>query len=246
MIRPNPLLVYVVDDDDGVRRSLAMLLDGSGYRTAAFASGEAMMAGLEAGETPACAVVDVRMGDGMMTGLDVQRALASRSAPAFPVIIVTGHGDVPLAVAAMRLGVANFIEKPYPPDSLLDAVAEAVAARAPRSPELPPLTPRERAVLALAFRFSRALGHCAGQDVVRVERHLASAGLPTRIQDVTGLSPTPATMLEAMRQDKKVERGRLTFILARGIGDSFVEKDVPEAAALKFLEAELAGSLTKA
>jgi shikimate kinase/3-dehydroquinate synthase len=99
--------------------------------------------------------------------------------------------------------------------------------------------------LALAFRFSRALGHCAGQDVVRVERHLASAGLPTRIQDVTGLSPTPDKMLEAMRQDKKVERGRLTFILARGIGESFVAKDVPEAEALQFLEAELADELTK-
>jgi shikimate kinase/3-dehydroquinate synthase len=93
--------------------------------------------------------------------------------------------------------------------------------------------------LALAFRFSRALGHCAGQDVVRVERHLAAAGLPTRIQDIAGLDATPAAMLEAMRQDKKVERGRLTFILARGIGESFVAKDVPEAEALRFLEAEL-------
>jgi shikimate kinase/3-dehydroquinate synthase len=99
--------------------------------------------------------------------------------------------------------------------------------------------------LALAFRFSRALGHCAGQDVVRVERHLAAAGLPTRIQDVKRLAPTPDTMLEAMRQDKKVERGRLTFILAKGIGESFVAKDVPEAEALRFLEAELASPLAK-
>ena len=94
--------------------------------------------------------------------------------------------------------------------------------------------------LALAFRFSRALGHCAGQDVVRVERHLQAAGLPTRIQDISGLDASPETMLEAMRQDKKVERGRLTFILARGVGESFVAKDVPEDEALRFLEAELA------
>ena len=99
--------------------------------------------------------------------------------------------------------------------------------------------------LALAFRFSRALGHCPGQDVVRVERHLAAAGLPTRIQDVSGLGATPGAMLEAMRQDKKVERGRLTFILARGIGASFVAKDVPETEALAFLEAELRDELTK-
>jgi len=94
--------------------------------------------------------------------------------------------------------------------------------------------------LALAFRFSRTLGHCAGQDVVRVERHLQGAGLPIRIQDIKSLTASPDTMLEAMRQDKKVERGRLTFILARGIGESFVAKDVPEAEALRFLEAELA------
>lgn len=180
-MRPNPLLIYVVDDDDGVRRSLAMLLDGSGYRTAAFASGEAMMAGLDSGEPPACAVVDVWMGDGMMSGLDVQRALATRSAPLFPVIIVTGHGDVPLAVAAMRLGVANFIEKPYPPDSLLDAVAEAVAARAPPSPELPPLTPREKAVLTslVAGRSNKEIAREMGISHRTVEVHRAS--LMTRL-----------------------------------------------------------------
>ena len=129
-------LVFIADDDDAVRRSLEMLLDGAGYRVGAFASGEAMIAGLEGGEPPACAVVDVRMGDGM-TGLDVQRTLAARPGPAFPVIIVTGHADVPLAVAAMRLGVANFIEKPYPPDSLLDAVAEAGRCQ-PRPAARPP------------------------------------------------------------------------------------------------------------
>ena len=94
--------------------------------------------------------------------------------------------------------------------------------------------------MACAFRFSRALGHCSGQDVVRVEQHLKAVGLPTRIQDIAGLSVNPEAMLEAMRQDKKVERGRLTFILARGIGESFIARDVGEADALEFLEAELA------
>ena len=96
--------------------------------------------------------------------------------------------------------------------------------------------------MACAFRFSRALGLCSGQDVGRVEGHLKAVGLPTRIQDIAGLDATPETMLEAMKQDKKVERGRLTFILARGIGESFVAKDVPEAQALEFLQAELAGA----
>ena len=177
----HPVLIYVADDDDGVRRSLEMLLDGAGYRVSAFASGEAMLAGLDAGELPACAVVDVRMGDGMMTGLDVQRTLASRPGMGFPVIIVTGHGDVPLAVAAMRLGVNNFIEKPFPPDSLLVAVAEAVAAVAPRPRELPALTPREKAVL------TALVGGLSNKEIARelgishrtVEVHRAS--LMTRL-----------------------------------------------------------------
>jgi two-component system response regulator FixJ len=177
----SPILIYVADDDDGVRRSLEMLFDGAGYRVAAFASGEAMLAGLEAGELPACAVVDVRMGDGMMTGLDVQRTLSAKPGTGFPVIIVTGHGDVPLAVAAMRLGVNNFIEKPYPPDSLLEAVAEAVATVAPRPRELPALTPREKAVL------TALVGGLSNKEIARelgishrtVEVHRAS--LMTRL-----------------------------------------------------------------
>ncbi|MDE3177399.1 MAG: 3-dehydroquinate synthase [Pseudomonadota bacterium] len=95
--------------------------------------------------------------------------------------------------------------------------------------------------MACAFRFSRALGACPGQDVVRVERHLQAVGLPTRIQDIAGMRVAAGAMLEAMRQDKKVERGRLTFILARGIGQSYIAKDVAEAEALRFLEGELAG-----
>ena len=174
-------LIYVADDDDGVRRSLEMLLDGAGYRVAAFASGEAMLAALDATGPPACAVVDVRMGDAMMSGLDVQRTLAARPGARFPVIIVTGHGDVPMAVAAMRLGVTNFIEKPYPPDSLLDAVGEAVASGIERPRELPALTPREKAVLTalLAGRSNKEIARDMGISHRTVEVHRAS--LMTRL-----------------------------------------------------------------
>ncbi len=141
-------MIYVADDDDAVRRSLAMLLDGAGFAVSAFASGEAMLAALESpGPFPLCAVVDVRMGDGM-TGLDVQRALSARAGPRLPVVMVTGHADVPLAVAAMRAGVVDFIEKPYPPDRLLESVSAAMSTRPrPAAPKLPPLTARELAVL---------------------------------------------------------------------------------------------------
>ncbi len=180
MTPPARKLVYVADDDDAVRRSLAMLLDGAGFRVDAFASGEAMLAALATGEQPACAVVDVRMGEGM-TGLDVQRMLTSRPGPAFPVIIVTGHADVPLAVAAMRLGVADFIEKPYPADSLLEAVAEALAAGPPPLRELPALTPRERAVLSalISGHSNKEIAREMGISHRTVEVHRAS--LMTRL-----------------------------------------------------------------
>ena len=96
--------------------------------------------------------------------------------------------------------------------------------------------------MACAFRFSRELGLCNGQDVVRVENHLRAVGLPTRIGEIPDLGATPETILEAMRQDKKVERGRLTFILARGIGESFIAKDIEAESVLRFLEGEMAAA----
>ena len=177
-------LIYVADDDNDVRRSLIMLLDGAGYRVEPFASGEEMMASLDqdGAETPACAVVDVRMGDGM-TGLDVQRALTGRPDSNLPVIIVTGHADVPLAVAAMRAGVANFLEKPYPPDRLLLAIEE-VLSTAPVRPQqrsLPNLTPRERDVLTslIAGRSNKEIAREFGISPRTVEVHRAS--LMTRL-----------------------------------------------------------------
>jgi shikimate kinase/3-dehydroquinate synthase len=93
-----------------------------------------------------------------------------------------------------------------------------------------------------AFRFSRDLGQCSGQDATRVEAHLRTVGLPTRMRDIPGFNATAEDVLSAMRQDKKVERGRLTFILARGIGESFVARDVDEASVSAFLVREMAVS----
>ena len=94
--------------------------------------------------------------------------------------------------------------------------------------------------MACAFRFSRALGLCTGQDAMRVENHLRAVGLPTRIAEIAGLDADPEAILAAMRQDKKVERGHLTFILAKGIGESFIAKDIAEARVRDFLSDELA------
>ena len=94
--------------------------------------------------------------------------------------------------------------------------------------------------MGLAFRFSRDLGLCPGQDAARVEAHLKAVGLPTRLSDIPALDAGAEDILAAMRQDKKAERGRLTFILAKGIGESFVARDVDEASLSAFLTRELA------
>ena len=91
-----------------------------------------------------------------------------------------------------------------------------------------------------AFRFSRDLGLCSGQDATRAEAHLKAVGLPTRMRDIPGFDARTEDVLAAMRQDKKVDRGRLTFILARGIGQSFVARDVDEASVSAFLTREMA------
>jgi 3-dehydroquinate synthase len=93
--------------------------------------------------------------------------------------------------------------------------------------------------LALAFRFSVELGLCPGQDAGRVEGHLKSAGLPTRLQDVPGGCGSADELLNAMAQDKKVKAGALTFILARGIGRSFIATGVAAEDVRRFLASEL-------
>ena len=96
--------------------------------------------------------------------------------------------------------------------------------------------------MACAFRFSARLGLCRGQDSGRVEGHLRSVGLPTRIREIPGWDAGPEPVIEAMLQDKKVQRGTLTFILARGIGGSFVQRGVAVEDVRAFLVAELGGN----
>ncbi len=95
--------------------------------------------------------------------------------------------------------------------------------------------------MAQAFRFSAARGLCPAEDAVRVERHLRSVGLPTRLSDVPGELPDDEALLSLMAQDKKVVRGKLVFVLATGIGGAFLARDVPVEAVLAFLAQERSG-----
>lgn len=93
--------------------------------------------------------------------------------------------------------------------------------------------------MALAYRFSSRLNLCSPDDAGRVERHLKAVGLPTRISDIPGAMPGAEALLGYIGQDKKVSRGKLTFILTRGVGQSFIAKDVPSSEVLTFLEQSL-------
>jgi len=114
-------LVVVIDDHESVRDSLRALLESSGLRVKDYASAVAY---LEDGGDGDCVLVDVRMPQ--MTGLELQQELNKRSSPV-PVIVITGHGDVPLAVKVMRAGAFDFLEKPFDDDVLLDSIQRALA-----------------------------------------------------------------------------------------------------------------------
>jgi len=116
-------LVYLVDDDDAVRRSAGFMLKTSGYEVEAFASGVDFLKHIR--QAPAgCILLDVRMPG--MDGLEVQRELRSQGIN-MPVIVLTGHGDVNVAVAAMKAGAVDFIEKPFEKAVLQSALDEAFA-----------------------------------------------------------------------------------------------------------------------
>ena len=150
-------VIHVVDDDTAFRRSLVFLLESVGWRVAAHASAEDFLAACATPpEDLGCLVLDIRMP--MMSGLELQQALRSRGWVT-PIVFITGHGDVELAVQAMKRGASDFLEKPFKDQALLDAVATAVRrggeerARAASSHEaaavLARLSPREREVAKL-------------------------------------------------------------------------------------------------
>ncbi|MBI1774028.1 MAG: response regulator [Proteobacteria bacterium] len=145
--------IYVVDDDDAVRDSLQALLEAKGYNVGVYASAEAFLTGYRPGGG-GCALVDLRMPG--MDGLALLRRLAQQG-PRLPVIMVTGHADVPLAVEAMKAGAVDFVEKPYSNEIIHDAVRRALEAAersdyadvapAETAARLAALTGRERDVL---------------------------------------------------------------------------------------------------
>lgn len=116
-------IVHIVDDDEAVRHALSMLMHSVELKTSVFSSARAFLDSVDP-TLPGCLVLDVRMPE--MSGLDLQRELAKRDIK-IPIIIITGHGDVPMVVRAMKEGAVDFLEKPFHDQDLLDSIATAVA-----------------------------------------------------------------------------------------------------------------------
>lgn len=146
-------IIYVIDDDEAMRDSLNFLLDSSGYSVTLFDDAQRFMEALP-GLAFGCVVSDVRMPG--IDGIELLKRMKAQHSP-FPILIMTGHGDVPLAVEAMKLGAVDFLEKPFEDDRLVamietairqaepaaksEAIAQDVAAR------VASLSPRERQVM---------------------------------------------------------------------------------------------------
>ena len=158
--------VFIVDDDPAMRDSLTLMLRGSGFRARAFASADEFLANLPEDKS-ACVITDVRMPG--VEGPELVKRLKALRGDSWPVIVITGHADVPLAVQLMKAGVVDFIEKPFDPQQILDSAGRCIAAlsgleadRAAREAaqaRLATLTKRERQV------FDALIEGCSNKEI---------------------------------------------------------------------------------
>ena len=156
---PEACVVHVVDDDPGLRRSLRFLLESVGWQVRLHASAEEFLAAVAPPTQPCCLLLDIRMPT--MSGLELQQVLRERGVE-LPILFMTGHADVSMAVQAMKSGARDFIEKPFKDQMVLDTVAAAMRAsaatldaaqrRASAHDALQALSPREREVARLVAR----------------------------------------------------------------------------------------------
>jgi FixJ family two-component response regulator len=179
---PKKGTVYVVDDDEAVRDSLQWLLEGKDYRVRCFDSSESFLARYDPREV-ACLIADIRMGG--MTGLELQDRLVERKSP-LPVVFITGHGDVPMAVNTMKKGAMDFIQKPFKEDELVSLVERMLEraketfaeyqSAASRDALLSKLTSREAQVLEriVAGRLNKQIADDLGISIKTVEAHRAN------------------------------------------------------------------------
>ena len=191
----NAPLVYVVDDEEALRDSIRWLLESAGYRVSAHVSAERFLAAYRPG-LASCLLLDVRMPG--KTGLELQQEL-NRRGQALPIIFITGHGDVPMAVEAVKNGAFHFLEKPFQDAQLLRLIeqaatqggpgANAQAQRRCAAAKLATLTQREREVMDLVVqgRKNKQIADQLGISVKTVEAHRARAMEKMEVSSVAEL-----------------------------------------------------------
>ena len=174
--------VFIVDDDQAVARSLRWLIETVRLKVETFASAQTFLDGYDASK-PGCLVLDVRMPG--MSGLELQERLAARRVYHVPIIFITGHGDVQMAVRAVQAGAFDFVEKPFNDQDLLDRIQRAIGFDAERRGKevqrtqlrtlLTSLTPREREVMDLVVEglSNKAIANSLGLSAKTVEVHRA-------------------------------------------------------------------------
>jgi FixJ family two-component response regulator len=171
--------ICIVDDDSSVRDALAVVFELEGFQTRAFASGDEFLAAVD-GKTPCCVLLDVHMPG--KSGLDVLKALDPATFQA-PVFVISGQGDIPMAVSAIKLGAIDFIEKPFDAETVVTRVRDAIAAMERRSGERDAtvfpgsdlLTPREKDVVReiTAGASNKEAGRILGISPRTIEVHRA-------------------------------------------------------------------------
>jgi len=175
----NDALVFVIDDDESIRESLKSLIRSVGLKVDTFASAHDFLQS-ERPDVPACLILDVRMPG--LSGLDLQRDLTEANIH-IPIIFITGHGDIPMSVRAMKAGAVEFLTKPFRDQDLLDAIRQALErdrqarSRQADSAELrnryQTLTPRENEVFALVVKgmLNKQIALQLGTSEITVKLH---------------------------------------------------------------------------
>ena len=164
----SPHSVFIIDDDPAMRDALVLMLRGAGYRARSFVSADDFLTNLPE-DRSACVITDVRMPG--LQGSELVGRLKSLRGDTWPVIVITGHGEVTLAVQLMKAGVVDFVEKPFNPQRMLDAVYSCLAsltsleaeriAREDAKARLDTLTPRERQV------FDALIDGCSNKEIAQ-------------------------------------------------------------------------------
>ncbi|RUU14202.1 response regulator transcription factor [Mesorhizobium sp. USDA-HM6] len=204
-------LVIIVDDDVSVREALSELILSAGFQPASFASTRELL-DADLLDKPGCLILDVRMPGA--SGLDLQRQLAGNGHPK-PIIFLTGHGDIPMTVQAMKAGAVDFLTKPVRDQTLLDAVLAGIAIDAARRAEaavvkrnverLGSLTPREREVLREVAhgRLNKQIAFDLGISEVTVKLHRGNVMRKMEAASIGELIRTWETLPAPMREATK-------------------------------------------